>query len=530
MTRWWGRWSRSMIVTLSGIVAASGLLFVFLGDFWTDENWYYAGSWLVAHGSLPYLDFFTHHNPLVFYLYGLVQKAAGPSLLVGRVESWTFWTAAVLLLVRLAWKLGGRGAAVLFLLLVLTNPFATRFFTTFSWRPLEALLMAGALTVTCHQPWGGWRYPVLAVFLALVVVLRFPVDLGTIILGLALLYVTVRWRKKKWIVAASYGAVTLVLGVVLLPPLLYAPAQYVFDVIRYPLSLASYEKSVGLLGHLDTPVSQLFSAVRLFGEELRFFLASILLFLLTVAYGVADSRARGGGWFAWCRRREDWWWLIMAYAVIGEVLMVASQQAEPVTRIVPFVLVSLMVSVECVRLGERVLAPDAGRFLWTTVGLTLFLAPWLQDVGHAGLRGRWSSSDLFRIRRAAAAVRASTAANREILTFLPAVVTEADRPIALGMIMEAWSIFPTFDTPTSMKYRVVNVQMLLRAISDPQSGAIVLSRPGRLEDDAGVGVLLRPYRDQIGASIEHGYRRVAAVPGPRQGRTEPVSIEIYLPK
>ncbi|MFI5212917.1 MAG: hypothetical protein ACHQU8_00140 [Gemmatimonadales bacterium] len=517
-------------VALSLVVALSGLLCVFLGDFWRDESWYYAGSWLTIHGSLPHVDFFVHHDPLLFYVYGAVQGLAGPSLLVGRIESWVFWLASVLLLARLAWKLGGAGAATLFLVLVATNPFATRYFVTFTWRPLELFLMSLALTVVASERPKGGRYATVALLLALVVGLRFPIDLSTALLALFLGYVGIRFRHERRLVVASFAAAGVVLVVLVLPYVWRAPDQYLFDVVRFPLGMASYLRSRGLLTEWSGPVTSFFSAVRLFGSELRFFFASVALFLAVMAYRIAELRSRGtAGWRQWCLERGEWWWLTVAYVLIGEALATASRQGTPVTRIVSFMLGSLLVSVECARLF-RAASPEMRRALAAAIGVVVCLSPFLQDLNSPGVRARWASSDVFLLRKAAATVRASTTPDKAILTFDPALATEADRRIGLDMIMEVWSVFPGWSTDVCTRYHLTNIPMLLGAIDGRRVGAIVLSTPGRLDDDAGIGAELRPYRAAIREAIGSGYRVVASVSGPREGRAEPVLVDVYVPK
>jgi hypothetical protein len=117
-----------------------------------------------------------------------------------------------------------------------------------------------------------------------------------------------------------------------------------------------------------------------------------------------------------------------------------------------------------------------------------------------------------------------------IFSFYPAIVTEADRNVALDMIMEVWGIFPTWDTKTSQSHHLVNIPMLLASLDGGEPAAVVLTRPGRLEDDRGMGVLLKPYRERIRSTIAARYTLAAVIPGPAVGYGVPTTVEVYLPR
>ena len=79
--------SKLLITAISAVFIGLSLFFVYYGKIWTDEYWYYSGSVFVSQGKNLHYDFFSHHNPIYFFLYAIPQYSFGPSLLAGRLTS-----------------------------------------------------------------------------------------------------------------------------------------------------------------------------------------------------------------------------------------------------------------------------------------------------------------------------------------------------------------------------------------------------------------------------------------------------------
>jgi len=215
--------ARALLLAGLLVLLAETVAFCLYGTSVYDEGGYLYEGWAtVAHGQLPFRDFFAKLPPLLYYVYGVGQALCGPSLLVGRVESALFLFGALALSAAMARRLAGPWAAVLLVWLTAGNPFAlnyylhayavapTAFFVALTLallilpRPGPAALLAAnaaaAATLLCRQD----LLPLVAVLWALML-WRYPVRPG--------------WRVAGLIFSL------VVFGLVLLPFALQAPGN-----------------------------------------------------------------------------------------------------------------------------------------------------------------------------------------------------------------------------------------------------------------------------------------------------------------
>ncbi|MFQ6071050.1 MAG: glycosyltransferase family 39 protein, partial [Candidatus Aminicenantales bacterium] len=205
-----------------------GLAFVFLGKFWADEGWYFGGSWLVANGHLPYQDFFMRHNPLFFYIYAVPQYFFGPNIVVGRLTSLLLMMLTFVLVWRLSKKLGGKTAALISSGLLITNLFVIYYFTTFSYRVLEACVMLLFFTILFGELRAPIKYPLTTFLLCLIVGIRYPIDIVSGLLILYLVYIACRSWQNKRVILISLSVAVLSLAAIMLPFIMLAGDQFFF--------------------------------------------------------------------------------------------------------------------------------------------------------------------------------------------------------------------------------------------------------------------------------------------------------------
>lgn len=125
-----------LIGGLAGAVVMA-VIYCFFGTTVYDEGGYAYEGWLVvAHGWVPYRDFFTKVTPLIFYIYGIGQALFGPGLLVARITAILFALAGLGLGMIVARRLGGKWAAV-----------ATAWFFLPSLAPVAAQYQAFAISI-----------------------------------------------------------------------------------------------------------------------------------------------------------------------------------------------------------------------------------------------------------------------------------------------------------------------------------------------------------------------------------------------
>jgi hypothetical protein len=163
------------LLALGGLVlAGEAALFCRYGTSVYDEGGYLYEGWLaVAHGWMPFRDFFSRLPGLLTYVYGLGQALFGPSMAVGRLEAALFLFAGLGLAAWIAGRLAGPWASVLLVWLTAANPFAlsnyllasaigpTTFFTVLALallivpRPRPAPLIGAAVAIAamllCRQ-------------------------------------------------------------------------------------------------------------------------------------------------------------------------------------------------------------------------------------------------------------------------------------------------------------------------------------------------------------------------------------------
>jgi len=119
-----------------------------------DEGGYLYEGWLVVgKGWQPYADFHTKTLPLLYYIYGVVQTVAGPSVLAGRIEAAGFALAALLLMAGLARRLSGPWAAALVVGLFAFNlEAAVRYYRCFAIAPTAFFMVLSVYLVTIKRP------------------------------------------------------------------------------------------------------------------------------------------------------------------------------------------------------------------------------------------------------------------------------------------------------------------------------------------------------------------------------------------
>jgi hypothetical protein len=77
------------------------IAFVFLANSshekYPDEFDNICGGWLIRNGKVLYRDFFTHHNPLAYYLSAIITFFSGQSFVKFRIILALFWFSFSLL-------------------------------------------------------------------------------------------------------------------------------------------------------------------------------------------------------------------------------------------------------------------------------------------------------------------------------------------------------------------------------------------------------------------------------------------------
>ncbi len=504
-----------------------GLAFVFLSKFWADENWYFGGSWLVANGELPYRDFFIHHNPLVFYVYALPQYFFGPNIIVGRLTSLLIMMLIFLLVWRLARKLGDRTAALIAGGLLITHLFTIYYFTTFSYRALEACLMLVFFTILLGNLRDSIKYPLATLILCLVVGVRYPIDFASGLLVLYLAYVTYRSWKKKKVILLSLSVAVLSLGVVLLPFILLARDQFLFGTVAFNFLTPSFWVEFGISGQpslidrlyhiffIQSGVFQSFYAIVAILFALLFYL------ILRVMSGKVDIKE--------LIAKNCSLVFLLSFIILFEIFGAAAPQSTISMRTITLPATIIVAGAGLAKVLSTI--EDRGA-IWILYGLVIGLVivtPFAQYAQGNEARPTltWQKTEMKYVIDIADKIADYTDEDDKILTFTPTFALQANRALMPGTTMELFAFFPTWETEKVKKRNLLNLPMLLDYLSSREAGAVVLTEE-RFFSGRYMGRVLDEYRVEILQILEENYYLVEKLSYPQEiGRG---SVYIYLPR
>jgi 4-amino-4-deoxy-L-arabinose transferase-like glycosyltransferase len=504
-----------------------GLAFVFLGKFWTDEGWYFGGSWLVAEGQVPYRDFFIHHNPVFFYVYALPQALFGPSLIVGRLTSLVFMMLTFVLAWKLARKLGGRTAALITAGLLVTNLFIIYYYNTFSYRVLEAFLMLVFFTILFGSLKDSVKYPLAALVLSLVVGVRFPIDIVSGLLVLYLAYVAYRnWRQKR-VIVLSWSVAVLSLGVIMLPFIIVMGERFFLATVNFNFLTPSFWVEAGIIDTLGI-LERLYRILLVqFQVFLNFTAVSVILFGLF--FYVVSKKAKGMSTLAERIGKNQNLFLIAAFVVICELLWAIPAYASVGLRTFTFPAAAVLAGAGLAIVMDNLKEKSTGRLLYGLIVGLIVLTPLTQFAqgGEAQPTLNWNNTSAKYIGDVADKVVGYTGEDDKILTFTPAFAFQANRELMPGMLMELYNFFPTWETERAVKHNLLNSTMLLDYLSSREASAVVFTED-RFFSGNNMSRVLDDYRTEILKELEENYYLAEKLTYPPEiGRG---SVYIYLPR
>lgn len=137
-------WKRLVIILSIGLWITAGAYSLIFNVSYIDEAKYIIKGWLIFTGQIGYYttsDFFYQHMPGSLLWMGLGQKLLGPSLLVGRLQSFLIG----LLVLGSSWwlsrQISGQTAAVMTLVLLGLSPTVTFYYSTATPQSLLVLIL-----------------------------------------------------------------------------------------------------------------------------------------------------------------------------------------------------------------------------------------------------------------------------------------------------------------------------------------------------------------------------------------------------
>ncbi len=510
-----------------GIYAVLGLIYVFLGKFWADESWYFGESLLVASGHAPYQDFFTHHNPLFFYVYALPQYLFGPSIIVGRLTSLVLMLITFVLAWRLAYRLEGQKAALITGGLLVISIFLVYYYVTFSYRALEAFLTLVFFSILFGGLKDIVKYPLAAFPLCLIVAIRYPIDVVTAMLGLYLIYVIIHCWHRKPVILVSLGVTILVLGVILLPFIFIASEQYSFGTITYTFRTTDFWAEFGIMG-VPTIIDRLYHALLVLTQVIRNYYAVVVIILGLLIFSIYKIKLENPKLKELISRNQNLVIMII-FILLFELFCAMAFLSGVGLRTFSFPVAAILAGVGLGKVLDEV--KDKGT-VWMLNGLIIALiifTPLAQygqgDEARPALK--WQNADINYILDVSDKIADYTQEGESVLTFTPPLVLQADRKLMPGMAMELLNFFPTWDTEKARKYHLYNKDILMDYLTSRQAAAVVLTE-NRFYSGKGQGKILDDYRGELLRILNDNYSLVETLYYPLEiGRG---NVYIYLPR
>jgi len=425
-----------------------------MGDLNQDEGWYLYAARLVYEGKLPYVDFAYFQPPLLPYIYGLPQALLGPGILTGRLTSLALGLATVILTGRLARKLAGDAAAAAGLILCSTSTFVWAFATTRTEPP------ATFLTVLALYLLLGARAPLLATLaMGAAAGVRLPCLPGALLFAAAAFY-KYRGRRKLLALTGALNAAQLAIFFGL--PLAAAPQRTIFNLLTSQLG-----RDVQLEGGRTTPLQLALLRCIQAPAHLSYYFPAALTGALTLAAFAALSGSA-------VRKRRYLFLFLLALALYLPNFAVPYNFQE--VYFVPSCAV-LAIAVGCgladlyhsLRPGPAGALPLALTVsLVATQAASFAQSTWTRYIGQ-------DAPQLAKLRQVAGYVASITPPEKQIVTFNTYIAVEANRPVAEGLEMNTFSLFPNLTDEEARRLRVMNDSLFAEALRDERTGCVLLT-------------------------------------------------------
>jgi len=495
---------------------------------WTDESWYFGGSWLVANGNLPYRDFFVHHNPAFFYVYAIPQYLFGPNIIVGRLTSLLIMMLTFVLVWRLSLNLGGKTAAIITSGLLITNLFTIFYFTSCCYHVLQACLMILFFTILFGTQKDSIKYPLTTFLLCLVVGIRYPIDLISGLLVLYLIYIGYRNWKNKRVILLSLLVAALTLGVILLPFIALAKDQFFFDTVTYPFESLGLYIDFGVI--MEQP--NIFSRVvvhPLHGlfRAFQIFYATVVILFGLLLYVLSKTLQQRVYLRELIYKNQNLVFLSI-FIIFTEIFCAAAYVSPLFIRNFTFPAAAIVAGVGLSKVMRGIEDGDGNAKILLCgliIGL-IILSPFGQDIeSRPSLTEK--NTEINYYSEVADKVADYTDKGDKILTFTPIFALQADRELLHGTVMELYSFFPTWETERCKKYNLINTDMLLDSLCAKEAGAVVLTEE-RFFSGKYMSKILDKYRPEILRVLDENYYLAETLSYPPNiGRGD---VYIYLPR
>jgi 4-amino-4-deoxy-L-arabinose transferase-like glycosyltransferase len=491
--------SKLLMTIITLVFTGLSFFFVFYGKIWTDEYWYYCGSVLVSQGKNLHFDFFSHHNPIYFVLYAIPQFFFGPSLLIGRLTSFVLTLLIFLVIVNTAYKLSGQKAALIAIACFATNHFALRYFVTCTYHALESLLIVLFFFSITILKKAKFRCTFGTIFLSLIIGTRYIIDISLVFLFLYFIYLYLSKNCSNKLFMCQVIVAAILIGSFIFP---YIPVfeKWFFQVIQYPVCGTVGSKGAMLIN--NEIASILFYRLAILEKIIsNFWVVLIPVLSISIGLGWLIFKDRNKIVLLW--KNNTILFMIIIFIILTELFYQIPLNSWPATRLFYFPAACISTGIIYEKFADSIQNSTA-KNVWIALPIVIIAFSLVtQEIPH--IRSSWKTAHLNYLDQIKKLLQQISPSDAELFTFSPHLVIESNRAVSLNMFMETWQIHPKMPTSECKKYGLVNIKMILNELNNKRPFALVLKNPGRLEDNAGKGRILIPYRKVIWNAIHNNY-------------------------
>ena len=471
------------------------LIFVFFGKLWQDENWYYAGAYYFSQGLTPFSDFFSHHNPLYYYLYSIPQYFFGPSLLLGRITSLILTLFIGVLSYLISERMGKKYAGLFTLIFLVSNHYSIGWYNMMSFHPLESLLplLFFYLMIIGLKKRIKYFYGILV--LVFLIGVRYPTDVSTLFLFSFLIFIYIDKKSFQHFYPFLLWAI-FILGVVFYP--IHSDYyKWFYQTIIYPI----YNTTIAPKQLMEdfSIISKRFSIIE---QIIRNFF-NVIIYTLTASFICIYQFFSNRRKLIKNIKQDTIFYVMLGFVIISEAFYQIPVESHAVQRLFHFPVMCIVAALFCDKLIFSVNNKTTKNILIIIPSITVILNIFTQDM--PSLRSSWSTAHINQLDHVSDYLANNTPKNAEIFTFQAPFVIEAKRNLSMNMLMGVWQVAPLMSIENCKKYGMVNIEMIIQELNKKSPYALLLQNPGRLEDNNGKGRILIPYRDSIWEVINKNY-------------------------
>ncbi|MBN2382316.1 glycosyltransferase family 39 protein [bacterium] len=494
------------IVCVGGFSVMTLMLVCFwrYGYIHLDGGYYVSAGYGVAHGHVPYRDFFFPQGPIYPYVYGLFHLLFGSTVQTTRLLSLIWALIIFILLYKHTLHAAGLFAATIATLLLGLNSFIAYFLVVEKLNALSGcLLLAGCILFMRQQ--NDWRLHIGLTLLSLAVMTRY-----TLLPVLVPVYLWLIWQNRRTpvIVVRAIFLQCVVMAALTLPFLVLCPEQFLYGIIGVHVSAgAGSIYHFGLMNKLGA-ISQLarYNSLLLL---ITFPVLLTLLFRKTRRTVFLDPRE----WVLW-----------IGLGLVSLAHFLANWcHASYQVPVIPLWIMLASVGF------ARYVHSFQYSFIKKAFGLALLMGGLLSVIGYSHnfiwFDGHTPASPF--LEDVALEVRKYTQPDARIITDQPLIAHQAKRQLLHGFEGAPFTYTPFWTTERCRLFSTVNDAMLAEMLSNQEADMIVIGPEAFRMASPGFVIVDQSRFDQTWALINRYYQQVSKIAN-FAGTKEPITL--YRPR